>query len=106
MTKGGSGDDTIYGDGPNSPDDSDYTNDVGKEYDDDGDDCINAGSGEDYVYGQGGNDAIFGGNHADYLDGGSGHDHISGGWHTDTCTGGGDDGVPEDVVDCEKIVVE
>ncbi len=102
FTKGGSGDDIIYGDGPNYPDDLDYTDDVGKEYpDDDGNDCINAGSGEDVVYGQGGDDTILGGNHADDLNGGSGHDHIFGGWHTDTCTGGGGD--DDDQTDCEII---
>ncbi len=90
FTKGGSGDDIIYGDGPNDPDDPDYTDDVGNEYpDDDGDDCINAGSGEDDVFGQGGDDTLLGGNHADRLYGGLGNDYINGGWHTDVCIGGG-----------------
>jgi len=99
FTKGGSGDDTIFGDGPNSPDDDpDFFPDV-VGYDDDGNDCINAGSGEDYVYGQGGNDTILGGNHADHLYGGLGKDYINGGWHTDTCDGGGQDDI---LVSCEK----
>ena len=79
LTKGGSGDDTIWG-----GDDAD---------------CINAGSGEDVVYGGEGNDTLVGGNHADYLNGGPGNDYIDGGWHTDTCVGGGGD----DDIDCEII---
>jgi Ca2+-binding RTX toxin-like protein len=105
LTKGGSGDDVIWGDGPNSPNDINFPYfpplDVDDEYDDDGNDCINAGSGEDFVYGLGGHDTIYGGNHDDYLDGGSGHDHISGGWHTDECYGGGFPDDFDDVVVCE-----
>ncbi len=69
LAKGGSGDDSIYGE--------------------DGADCINAGSGEDTIMGGDGNDTLIGGNHADILDGGPGDDHIDGGWHTDECVGGG-----------------
>jgi Ca2+-binding RTX toxin-like protein len=79
FTKGGSGDDSIWG---------------GMDRD-----CINAGSGEDVVYGGDGNDTIYGGNHSDYLDGGLGDDYIEGGWHTDTCMGGGGS---NDYIDCEK----
>ncbi len=82
LTKGGSGDDTIWG-----GDDAD---------------CINAGSGEDVVYGGDGNDTLMGGNHADYLNGGPGNDYIDGGWHTDTCVGGGGD----DDIDCEITLIE
>ncbi len=78
LTKGGSGDDTIFGG--------------------DGNDCIDAGSGEDRVYGGDGNDTIEGGNHADYLDGGLDDDWIDGGWHTDTCFGGGGNDI---LISCE-----
>jgi len=67
LTKGGSGDDTIYGG--------------------DGDDCIDAGSGEDMVFGEAGDDTLEGGNHSDWLEGGAGKDYMDGGWHSDTCVG-------------------
>ena len=80
LTKGGSGDDTIYGG--------------------DGDDCIDAGSGEDFVDAGDGNDTVEGGNHADFLIGGLGDDHIDGSFHTDTCVGGGGN---DTFIRCELI---
>ena len=84
LTKGGSGDDTIYGGI--------------------GNDCINAGSGEDVVYGGDGYDTIVGGNHSDLLDGGLDKDFIDGGWHTDTCVDSNDSNDDDKFFNCELFV--
>ena len=78
FSKGGSGDDIIYGG--------------------DGNDTILGGSGDDRLYGGDGDDDINGGNHADLLEGGPGNDTLNGGWHTDECDGGGGTDV---LISCE-----
>jgi len=63
----------------------------------DGNDTINAGDGNDTVYGYGGDDLINGGSGNDTLDGGDGNDTISGGPGLDKIFGGsGDDTISGD----------
>jgi Ca2+-binding RTX toxin-like protein len=67
FTKGGSGNDIIFGGA--------------------GNDTIIGGSGDDELYGDGGDDFISGGNHDDVLYGGDGVDELYGGHHNDTLNG-------------------
>lgn len=53
-----------------------------------GDDVIDSGLGDDEVYGQGGNDTLNGGGGFDTIDGGAGDDIINGGNQDDTLRGG------------------
>jgi Ca2+-binding RTX toxin-like protein len=51
-------------------------------------DVIDAGGGNDYLYGNGGNDLLLGGGGNDYLHGGDGNDVLDGGTGNDTLDGG------------------
>ncbi|HBJ34448.1 MAG TPA: hypothetical protein DDZ51_06725, partial [Planctomycetaceae bacterium] len=53
-----------------------------------GNDTINAGAGNDRIFGQGGNDSINAGSGDDYIDGGTGNDSITGGSGDDFIDGG------------------
>jgi Ca2+-binding RTX toxin-like protein len=55
-------------------------------------DIVNAGSGDDRIYGQSGSDILYGHTGNDYIDGGSHNDALRGGDGNDTLIGGlGDD---------------
>lgn len=96
VTSGG-GDDLIFGglnpadvpfdgtDIPDAPDGGSFGPDPDE---DNGRDFIDAGAGNDTVYGQDDDDTIFGGDGDDFLDGGVDDDQISGGDGDDTITGG------------------
>ena len=54
----------------------------------DGNDIIEGGKGDDFLFGQGGEDTLNGGSEEDTLLGGSGNDILIGGDHSDTLIGG------------------
>ncbi len=109
IISGGDDNDILLGDGL-LKDDYDTFESV-KSYLDHGNDIIDGGNGDDYIYGQGGSDVLTGGNGKDiifgdylvgllpneyhgndYLDGGSGNDELAGGGKDDIIYGGdGDD---------------
>ncbi|MDY0874174.1 DUF5801 repeats-in-toxin domain-containing protein [Dongia rigui] len=68
-----------------------------------GDDTINGGAGNDYIYGQGGNDTIHGDADNDFIEGGTGNDTLFGDAGNDTLNGGDgndtlDGGIGTDIV--------
>jgi Ca2+-binding RTX toxin-like protein len=56
-------------------------------YGDDGNDILQGNAGADHIYGEGGNDLIYGGSLPDFLDGGIGDDEIHGGDDADVVIG-------------------
>jgi Ca2+-binding RTX toxin-like protein len=56
-------------------------------YGDDGNDILLGNAGADHIYGEGGNDLIYGGSLPDFLDGGVGDDEIHGGDDADVLIG-------------------
>ena len=73
LLHGGSGNDTISGDGG-----------IDLLYGAAGTDTINGGDGDDYLFGGAGNDVLNGGNGADFLRGDGGNDTMTGGAGADT----------------------
>jgi Ca2+-binding RTX toxin-like protein len=85
--RGGTGNDTLTGDG------NDNTIWGG-----DGNDTIHGGGGNDALYGEGGNDQIYGDDGNDFLCGGTGSDSLYGGEGNDFLDA--DDGEKDAVIDC------
>ncbi|MBD2014192.1 M10 family metallopeptidase C-terminal domain-containing protein [Microcoleus sp. FACHB-53] len=74
---GADGNDTLYGENGNDT----LSGGDGNDYlwSDSGDDYLSGDSGDDSMYGGAGNDALYGGAGDDYLDGGTGNDSMYGG---------------------------